>query len=168
MPSIWLFSSLAISSQRSARDEVEFRHRVAADIAGPAATPIGGDADHVRARLIGRNGFRDLAGGHAHEQQCAIRLRRHGHDRIAGEQHEAASGQVAHPPGLLGHPDAARAEHGDPGGVVAAVLEPLQAREQEGSCLMMTGVADDSAQGGGLRLGSAVQDAPYAGCPAQP
>ena len=38
--------------------------------------------------------------------------------------------EVAHPAGLLGHPDPAVAEHGDAGRVVAAVLEPGQALEE--------------------------------------
>ena len=60
-------------------------------------------------------------------------------------------GQVAHPAGLLGHPDPAAAQHGDAGRVVAAVLEAGQSLEDDGGRVLAADVADDSAHGGLLR-----------------
>ena len=50
---------------------------------------------------------------------------------LAGEPLGQVLGQVAHPAGLLGDLDAAAAEHGDAGRVVAAVLEPGQPLQQQ-------------------------------------
>ena len=54
-------------------------------------------------------------------------------------------GQVTHPAGPLGDLDAAAAEHGDAGRVVAAVLQPGQSLEQDGRGLLAADVPDDSA-----------------------
>ena len=54
-------------------------------------------------------------------------------------------GEVTHPPGALGQPQRvlAAAEHGDPGRVVAAVLEPGEALEEQRRCLLGTDVPRD-------------------------
>ena len=68
---------------------------------------------------------------------------------LAGEALGQPGLQVAHPAGLLVHAAVpASGEHGDAGRVVAAVLQPGQALEQERGGLLPADVSDDSAHAG--------------------
>ena len=60
----------------------------------------------------------------------------------------SASAEVAHPAGLLGHPDAAAAEDGDARRVVAAVLEAGEPLEHDRGRILAADVADDSTHVG--------------------
>ena len=67
---------------------------------------------------------------------------------LAGEPLGQLLGQVAHPAGLLRHPQPAllaRAEHGDTRRVVAPVLQPAQPLQQQRRRLLAPDVPDDPA-----------------------